>query len=300
MDGILIVDKPGGPTSHDVVAKIRRIFGVKRVGHTGTLDPFATGVLVVLIGQATRLLRFFEKDKKEYEAIIRFGAETDTGDLTGRAISKSKTEEEITQILQQADWYGLAAKFRGKIKQMPPMYSAKKIAGQKLYELARNGIEIQRRAVEITIDEISLTPMVADRCTPEAELRVRCSAGTYIRTLAEEIGRAVGIGAHLSSLRRTRAGSFSLQDAVRMEILTAAREPARFVRPMEEAVKHLPLFQLEPNRVAPTRSGMPTRAILDAFAADEWIRMIDQDGRLVALGRFDANEKLVRPRIVFN
>lgn len=300
MDGILIVDKPGGPTSHDVVAKIRRIFGVKRVGHTGTLDPFATGVLVVLIGQATRLLRFFEKDKKEYEAIIRFGAETDTGDLTGRAISKSKTEEEITQILQQADWYGLAAKFRGKIKQVPPMYSAKKIAGQKLYELARNGIEIQRRAVEITIDEISLTPMVADRCTPEAELRVRCSAGTYIRTLAEEIGRAVGIGAHLSSLRRTRAGSFSLQDAVRMEILTAAREPARFVRPMEEAVKHLPLFQLEPNRVAPTRSGMPTRAILDAFAADEWIRMIDQDGRLVALGRFDANEKLVRPRIVFN
>jgi len=300
MDGILIVDKPGGPTSHDVVARIRRIFGVKRVGHTGTLDPFATGVLVVLIGQATRLLRFFEKDKKEYEAIIRFGAETDTGDLTGRAISKSKTEEEITQILQQADWYGLAAKFRGKIKQMPPMYSAKKIAGQKLYELARNGIEIQRPAVEITIDEISLTPMVADRCTPEAELRVRCSAGTYIRTLAEEIGRAVGIGAHLSSLRRTRAGSFSLQDAVRMEILTAAREPARFVRPMEEAVKHLPLFQLEPNRVAPTRSGMPTRAILDAFAADEWIRMIDQDGRLVALGRFDANEKLVRPRIVFN
>ncbi|MER3429646.1 MAG: tRNA pseudouridine(55) synthase TruB [Blastocatellia bacterium] len=300
MDGILIVDKPGGPTSHDVVARIRRIFGVKRVGHTGTLDPFATGVLVVLIGQATRLLRFFEKDKKEYEAIIRFGAETDTGDLTGRAISKSKTEEEITQILQQADWYGLAAKFRGKIKQVPPMYSAKKIAGQKLYELARNGIEIQRRAVEITIDEISLTPMVADRCTPEAELRVRCSAGTYIRTLAEEIGRAVGIGAHLSSLRRTRAGSFSLQDAVRMEILTAAREPARFVRPMEEAVKHLPLFQLEPNRVAPTRSGMPTRAILDAFAADEWIRMIDQDGRLVALGRFDANEKLVRPRIVFN
>ncbi|MER3630820.1 MAG: tRNA pseudouridine(55) synthase TruB [Blastocatellia bacterium] len=300
MDGILIVDKPGGPTSHDVVARIRRIFGVKRVGHTGTLDPFATGVLVVLIGQATRLLRFFEKDKKEYEAIIRFGAETDTGDLTGRAISKSKTEEEITQILQQADWYGLAAKFRGKIKQMPPMYSAKKIAGQKLYELARSGIEIQRPAVEITIDEISLTPMVADRCTPEAELRVRCSAGTYIRTLAEEIGRAVGIGAHLSSLRRTRAGSFSLQDAVRMEILTAAREPARFVRPMEEAVKHLPLFQLEPNRVAPTRSGMPTRAILDAFAADEWIRMIDQDGRLVALRRFDANEKLVRPRIVFN
>lgn len=300
MDGILIIDKPAGPTSHDIVAKVRKIFGTKRVGHTGTLDPFATGVLVILVGQATRLLQFLEKDIKEYEAVMRFGAETDTGDLTGNVIRAWKADDEINNILQNLDWQELAARFHGETLQTPPMYSAKKIAGKKLYELARGGIEIERQPISITIDEISITPIAAGPQTAEALLRVRCSAGTYIRTLAEDIGRAIGVGAYLTSLRRTRAGRFTLADAVSVETLEAAESPRAFLRPMEEAVSHLPYFQLATNRIAPTRSGMPTRTGSRIFAADEWVRMIGDGGRLVALGRFDKDEKILRPRIVFS
>lgn len=300
MDGILIIDKPAGPTSHDIVAKVRKIFGTKRVGHTGTLDPFATGVLVILIGQATRLLQFLEKDIKEYEAVMRFGAETDTGDLTGTVIRKWQADDEINNILQNINWQEIAARFHGVTLQTPPMYSAKKIAGKKLYELARRGTEIERQPIAITIDEISITPIAVGSRTTEALLRVRCSAGTYIRTLAEDIGRAIGVGAFLSSLRRTRAGRFTLPDAVSIETLAAAESPRVFLRPMDDAVSHLPYFQLSTNRIAPTRSGMPTRTGSGIFAADEWVRMIGDDGRLVALGRFDKDEKILQPRIVFS
>src|SRR6187399_479633 len=148
MDGILIIDKPAGITSHDVVARVRRILKTKRVGHTGTLDPFATGVMVILVGQATRLAQFLDKDEKEYEAVVRFGFETDTGDVTGTQISESRLRnEEIAEVLAAADLDKVFDVFRGDIEQVPPMYSAKKIEGKKLYELARKGETVERKAV---------------------------------------------------------------------------------------------------------------------------------------------------------
>ena len=146
MDGILIIDKPAGLTSHDVVARVRRILKTKRVGHTGTLDPFATGVLVSLVGKATRLAQFLDKDEKEYEAVVRFGFETDTGDVTGmRSAECGMRNEEVAHVLAKTDWETVLNKFRGEIEQIPPMFSAKKIGGKKLYEQARKGVEVERK-----------------------------------------------------------------------------------------------------------------------------------------------------------
>ncbi len=212
MDGLLIIDKPAGLTSHDVVARVRRILKTKRVGHTGTLDPFATGVMVILVGQATRLAQFLDKDEKEYEALVQFGFETDTGDRTGlRTADCGSRIEEIGELLLKTDWYEIFAPFRGEIEQVPPMYSAKKVEGKKLYELARKGIEIERKAVKITVSELDILNEAEFRI-PHSALRIRvvCSAGTYVRTLAEDIGRAVAVGAHLAELRRTRAGRFDI------------------------------------------------------------------------------------------
>src|SRR2546421_11458874 len=194
VDGLLIIDKPEGLTSHDVVARVRRILKIKRVGHTGTLDPFATGVLVILAGRATRLAQFLSGAEKEYEAIIRLGFATDTGDATGRSIS---------EIQRCTEFHGGAiedalASLRGEIEQTPPMYSAKKVAGRKLYELARRGEEIERQAVRVTISEFEATalPSQNDDDTKDLRVRVVCSAGTYIRTLAEDFGKGLGVGAH--------------------------------------------------------------------------------------------------------
>ncbi|HLL99919.1 MAG TPA: tRNA pseudouridine(55) synthase TruB, partial [Pyrinomonadaceae bacterium] len=233
MDGILIIDKPAGITSHDVVARCRRILKTKRVGHTGTLDPFATGVVVILVGRATRLAQFLDKDRKEYEAVVRLGFETETGDGTGEL---RITNYELREVSDE-EFENVLKDFRGEIEQTPPMYSAKKVAGKKLYELARKGVEIERKAVKITIYELELMksgqrsavsgqPENQDRnLRPESEIsnfkfqtedrtiRVSCSAGTYIRTLAEDIGRRLETGAHLAELRRTRAGKFDLSQA---------------------------------------------------------------------------------------
>src|SRR5215218_1662639 len=197
MDGILIVDKPPGLTSHDVVARVRRILKTKRVGHTGTLDPFATGVLVLMIGSATRLARFLDKDTKEYIAEVQFGFETETGDLSGLRISDCGLRiQEIVEKLNVTDWEDVFGKFRGDILQTPPMYSAKKVEGKKLYELAREGKEIERKPILVSIHKLELLPNEIGNPQSAIRIRVVCSAGTYIRTLAEDIGRDVGIGAH--------------------------------------------------------------------------------------------------------
>ena len=186
MDGILIIDKPAGPTSHDVVNRVRRILQTRKVGHTGTLDPFATGVLVLVIGKATRLAQFLDKDEKEYEAMIRFGFETDTGDPTGSRISERELKsDEIVTKLSEVNWEVTLSGFRGEIEQLPPMYSAKKIEGKKLYESARKGIELDRKPVKITIYKLNLVGSGETSAT----IRVACSSGTYIRTLAEDIRR---------------------------------------------------------------------------------------------------------------
>ena len=288
-DGILIIDKPEGLTSHDVVARCRRILGTKKVGHTGTLDPFATGVMVVLVGQATRLAQFLDKDEKEYEAKIRFGFATDTGDLTGTMVGKTTpppTAEQVREVLPR---------FLGEQMQTPPMYSAKKIDGKKLYELARKGEEVERKSVPIVISALEFLKAESGE---EMSVRVACSAGTYIRVLAEDIGKALGCGAHLSALRRTRAGKFGLDRAVRLDELESKRgDSATFVS-MNDALSHIPAVTLPEGRLAPTRNGMSSRVFNQEFADGETARMLDESGNLVAIGAYSADEMSVRPRIV--
>lgn len=295
MDGILIIDKPVGITSHDVAAKVRRALKTKRVGHTGTLDPFATGVVVVVVGKATRLAQFLDKDEKEYLATLQFGFETDTGDHTGvRSAECGMRNEELTERLESVVWEEMLSKFRGTIMQTPPMYSAKKVEGKKLYELARKGIEIERKAVEVTIHEIKLQDSAF--LTPHSALiRVVCSAGTYIRTLAEDIGREVGTGAHLTELRRTRAGKFTIEQSTSVDDLEHAKE---HLLPVDLAVEHLPLFTLYPERVAKTMNGMSTRDLSGRFADGELVRMADESGELIAIGYFRDDEKVVQPKVV--
>jgi tRNA pseudouridine55 synthase len=299
MNGILIIDKPAGLTSHDVVARVRRVLKTKRVGHTGTLDPFATGVLVLLVGNATRLARFLDKDAKEYEAGIKFGSETDTGDITG--IEKENSNlgiSEIEEKLANADWAALLAGFRGEIEQTPPMFSAKKVKGKKLYEFAREGVEIERKPVRVTIFDIDIDVAQSGQATDEALLKVTCSAGTYIRTLGEDIGRKLGVGAHLIQLRRLRAGRFDAASSISLDEFTALAEPASALLPIEAAVEHLPSIILSAERVAATRNGLGTAAAENSFPAGEPVRIMDEYSKLVAIGEYSPEERSVRPTLV--
>src|SRR5437879_7591510 len=227
MNGALIIDKPAGMTSHDVISRVRKIIGERRVGHTGTLDPFATGVLVVLVGRATRLAQFLSGDEKEYEALIRLGFATDTGDVTGARISKDEfhAKAQSTQSLRREDIEAAMTSLRGEIDQTPPMFSAKKIAGRKLYELARRGEEVERKSIRVTIttfESLSHDDRLLQKKgdgTCDLKVRVGCSAGTYVRVLAEDVGKLLGIGAHFAEFRRTRAGQFRIDGAISLEQL---------------------------------------------------------------------------------
>lgn len=292
----MIIDKPEGMTSHDVVARVRRIFGTKSVGHTGTLDPFATGVLVILVGNATRLARFLEKDVKEYVAEVQFGTETDTGDRTGSRISDcGLSAAELSERLRTTDWGKTLDEFRGESLQTPPMYSAKKVSGRKLYELAREGEVIERQPVPITVYELAIVDQ-SEIASGRVVIRVACSAGTYVRTLAEDIGRRVGVGAHLSALRRTAAGQFDLRRSQTLERLKGP-SPHLALWPIDLAVAHLSEFELPDNRVAPTRNGLSTSATEARWNDGEFIRMT-YDGNVIAVGVYDDAEKCVRPKVV--
>lgn len=227
MDGIIIVNKPQGWTSFDVVAKIRNLSRVKKVGHSGTLDPMATGVLPVFLGRATKSIQYFLDGDKGYTAELTLGVKTETGDATGKIqTSKSKPQnkseiqnpkaEQIEEVL---------ARYRGEIEQVPPMYSAKKVNGQRLYKLARQGIEIERKPQKVHIYELRLTPNVSQIATDNRiTLQIRCSKGTYIRQLAVDIGDDLGCGAHLSKLERTYAHPFRISQALSMDtIVTLAK-----------------------------------------------------------------------------
>ena len=311
MDGILVIDKPEDYTSHDVVARLRGILKTKRIGHTGTLDPFATGVLVMLVGRATRLAQFLDKDAKEYEAILRFGFETDTGDRTGSRKSQVSNSESVS--IDELE--NLLAEFRGEIEQTPPMYSAKKIDGKKLYELARKGIEVEREPVKITIYELETieTPKRKDGKTSEKEnldsrletcdlgIKVACSAGTYIRTLAEDIGRKLGTGAHLAELRRTRAGEFDLSKAVtleELEVIVRAEKLDEYLISMNKAVSHLPQVVLNEEEITDTRNGKKLRCDADEMAENQTVRMIDAAENLIAIGFYKEAEKSIQPKLV--
>jgi len=301
IDGILIVDKPEGLTSHDVVARLRRILKTKRIGHTGTLDPFATGVLVMLVGKATRLAQFLDKDKKEYLATIRFGFETDTGDVSG----SPKRIQHSTFKIQNSKIEEALKDFRGEIEQTPPMYSAKKVAGKKLYELARKGIEIERKPVKITIYEIEKMEngkwKMENGKTFDVKIRVACSAGTYVRTLAEDIGKKLEVGAHLSALRRTCAGQFDLLKAVTIEELeeiVSKDKLGEVMISMNDALAHLPKVVLNEVEIKNAQNGKKLKFEDTEIKDNQAVRMIDEAENLIAVGFYDKQQKSVQPRIV--
>jgi tRNA pseudouridine55 synthase len=302
MDGVLIIDKPAGSTSHDVVVQVRRILRERRVGHTGTLDPFATGVLVLLVGRATRLAQFMSDDEKEYEAVIRFGYSTDTGDLTGVKIDDSRS----TPNLIEADIEPALESLRGEIQQIPPMYSAKKKEGQKLYELARKGIEVERAAVNVCIYKFesikrdgSLLKRNLDGTT-DLKVRVVCSAGTYVRTLAEDLGKRLNTGAHLAELRRTRAGDFGVESALSLQLLKEKilESVGAVLSPPEAALSRMPFVHLTAEDARRARHGMEVRVPEAVWPEDTRIRMHDQGGYLIGVGYFEAVKHLLHPQVV--
>ncbi len=317
VDGILIIDKPVGLTSHDVVARVRRILRERRVGHTGTLDPFATGVLVVLVGRATRLAQFLSGAVKEYEAVIRFGYATDTGDVTGARLAAPDTQNEdgaSVQTWSDAEIETVLASLRGEIEQVPPMYSAKKVQGKKLYELARRGVEIERAAVRVTIHALEIlqqdgVTLRRNEDEPiDLSVRVVCSAGTYIRTLAETIGERLGTRAHLTTLRRTRAGDFRIERAITLDDLQAKAEAGGeelrdSLLPFDAALSKLPFMHLTADEARKLLHGMALQigdGMESGWRTNDPVRMIDVEGRLIAIGFYDAASRSLHPRVVFS
>ena len=275
MNGIIIIDKPPEWTSNDVVSRLRRVFNTRRIGHGGTLDPMATGVLPVFVGRATRGVEFFEHAEKVYETTIRFGLTTDTEDITGKTLTETEvslTEEELLAVLPR---------FRGDILQVPPMYSAIKVGGQKLYDLARKGREVERQPRPITIHELQLLEFSGK----EARLRVRCSKGTYIRTLCKDLGSALGCGGCMAALRRVQAGEYTLEGSIPLRQLLDISERG-------EDVEHLlcPVDTMFASHPKLTLNEKQTRLVKNgnAFAAacaDGTYRVYAPDGEFLALCR---------------
>ena len=306
MDGLLVIDKAAGLTSHDVVASTRRILRERRVGHTGTLDPFATGVLLILVGKATRLAQFLSGADKEYDAIIRLGYATDTGDRMGTPIPGP------TNVTQKALWSdeqieAALASLRGYIDQVPPMYSAKKIGGKKLYELARRGEEVEREPVRVCIHEFEAVKpdgqLIKDNLdgTFDFHVRVSCSAGTYVRTLAEDFGKRLSVGAHLAELRRTRVGDFTVTNAVTLEQLKESLGEEALgtilLRP-SAALSRLPFVHLNTEDVRRARHGMEVKVSEYDWPDGEKVKMCDVNDHLIAIGDYDAQGKHLHPTVV--
>ena len=247
MNGIVIVDKPQGWTSQDVTARLRRVYATRRIGHGGTLDPMATGVLPVFVGRATRGVEFFEHAEKTYETVLLLGRTTDTQDVTGATLAEKAVH------LSPADIENVLPRFRGDILQVPPMYSALKVNGKKLYELARKGQEVERQPRPITVFELTNLGFDGTRLS----LRVKCSKGTYIRTLCQDIGEALGCGGCMEALRRVRAGEYGIEDAVPLEQLLESETPERYLRGLDTMFAHCPAVTLTPNQEKRCRNGNP-------------------------------------------
>ena len=273
MDGIVIVDKPQGWTSQDVTARLRRVFGTRRIGHGGTLDPMATGVLPVFVGRATRAVEFFEHAEKTYETVLRLGITTDTEDMTGTVLTEenvSFTEEQLQETL---------AAFRGEILQVPPMYSALKVNGQKLCDLARKGKTVERQPRPITIHELTLV----ERGENSLRLRVRCSKGTYIRTLCKDIGEKLGCGGCMESLRRVAAGEYAIDEAVPLQTLLDTEEPEKYLRGVDTMFRNYPAVTLTANQETRCRNGNAFSVSL----APGTYRAYSQDGEFLMLAKVD-------------
>ncbi len=246
--GVLAVDKPAGPTSHDVVARARKALGERRVGHTGTLDPFATGLLMLCVGKATRLAEYLTGLDKTYEAVARLGAATDTLDPEGEVVAESDGWKDLTPASVEAALGAL----RGDLDQIPPAYSAKKIAGEAAHRRVRRGEEVALEPRRVTVHELELTRLEL----PEVAFRVRCSSGTYVRALARDLGEALGVGAHLTALRRTAVGPFGVGGAVSLEDLEAGRVPERAWRTPLEALARFPRREVDADVATRLAHGM--------------------------------------------
>jgi tRNA pseudouridine55 synthase len=275
--GVLVVDKPDGPTSHDVVDRARRALGTRRIGHTGTLDPFATGVLVLCVGKATRLARFLSAEEKEYRATVRFGFSTTTDDRTGEPLGPP-VPVGFDETAVRAACAGLV----GELLQLPPAYSARRVAGRRLYELARAGAVVERQATPVTIHSVDVLSFHGDRL----EIDVRCSAGTYLRSFARDLGEALGPGAHLEALRRTRSGTFGLREAVPWEGLTEAAVDK--LRPLGSVLSDLPCVTVNAAGIELLRHGRDLgRGAVEAGFPDgrppDRLRVLGPDGALLAL-----------------
>src|SRR6476659_98006 len=303
MNGLLIIETPPGLTSHDVVSRVRHILRERRVGHTGTLDPFATGVLLVLLGRATRLAQFFTTDDKEYDVIFRHAYATETGDITGAPLSGPGATTGWTEDQIESAMAGL----RGEIGQTPPMYSAKKIAGRKLYELARRGEEVERKPLRVCIHEFApIKPtgeLLKDNLdgTFDFEVRVVCSSGTYVRTLAEDLGKRLQVGAHLAELRRTRVGDFHIQQAHNLEQMTvsvAEEALSSLMLPTDAALARLPLMDLSAEDVKRVQNGRTVSVSNTKWSDRERVRMRDEQGNLIAVAEFDAASQSLHPSVV--
>lgn len=270
-NGIIVIDKSQGWTSMDVCAKLRGIFREKRIGHAGTLDPMATGVLPVFIGRATRAVEFASEGEKEYVAGLKLGVVTNTQDTTGEVLETrdfTGTRADLEAVLDQ---------FRGDIQQIPPMYSAIKVNGKKLYELARKGREVERKPRPVTIHSLSVEEQTGPA---DFVLRVRCSKGTYVRTLCHDIGQVLGCGGTMSSLRRTMAAGFSLEQAVTLEQVQQAVDPTALLLPVDAYFSDRTPLTLAPGLEKKVRNGMTV--VLPSVSAGEY-RVYGQDGAFLAL-----------------
>lgn len=307
MNGVLVIDKPVGVTSHDVVDQVRHILHVRRVGHTGTLDPFATGVLIILIGRATRLAQFLSGVEKEYEAVIRLGYATDTGDGTGKRIEDDDQTGagQWSEVQIEAAMAGL----RGDIDQVPPMYSAKKQRGRKLYELARKGLEVEREPVRVCIYKFepigASGELLKDNLdgTFDLEVRVSCSSGTYIRTLAEDLGKRLNIGAHVVELRRTKVGDIGLDQAhtiTQVKEALAEESLGRVLLRPDDVLGRLAFYDLNDDELKRVRNGLDVKVEAQSWSAGELVRMRYLKRSLIAVGSFDVAKQSLHPTVVIS
>jgi tRNA pseudouridine55 synthase len=306
MLGTLIIDKPEGITSHDVVARIRRVAGTRRVGHAGTLDPFATGVLVVCIGRATRLVQFLVGLDKEYIATVRLGFATDSQDLTGKQITPLRSSNELSL----EDLRRVLDEFAGAQLQTPPMFSAKKVSGERLYKAARAGREVPREPVNIVVHSIGLIEgdgqvlKENEDSTRDFQMRVRCSSGTYVRTLAHDIGERLGNGAHLAALRRMAVGHFGITESHTLNVLERmSYEEARaaLISPAD-MLSHLRTVLVDDDQIKGVSNGRAFQLLQPEASLTEGgklpLKLCDSEGRLVAVGDYDRRMQAVRPRVV--
>ncbi len=274
MTGIVIVDKPQDWTSQDVTARLRRVFSTRRIGHGGTLDPMATGVLPVFVGRATRGVEFFEHAEKTYEAQLLLGTVTDTEDISGTVLAKQAPAVSASQLEAALE------AFRGDILQVPPMYSALKINGQKLVDLARKGKEVVRQPRPITIHELKLLSF--DGTT--ARLRVRCSKGTYIRTLCHDIGQALGCGGCMAALRRVQAGEYTIGEAVPLQTLLDSDDPGTFLRPVDTMFRNHSAVTLTAKQETRCRNGNSFTVQIP----DGTYRTYSQNGEFLMLAKVES------------